>query len=609
MFEFKNRLCRKALLGPMVGLYACSFTARPANLDGPPPVDAIDAAVDASKDAADASWTDTTPVDFARPGATAIEATATSWGTLEPIGVVPGYWLAHAAPGTVAGFTGDETQINWDLLPRNIPTSIFNTSVVPFGGNSPPWLDTSSDTFVFWGEGDVLLAPGVTEFELIADDFAAVQLQAPNQIAFTDIARARFGGGAQVGSITNLNDTATWVPMRFAMRDAGGGSTFELRSRPGTTGTFTAIDKQLMRANTTNATNLLAFAFDDFGNTQLSGGRTWQAPLLNEANSNSAPPGLGLTSGSNFSIIWLGQYRVEKAGEHTFIFNTDDGHRLTIDGNEVVDRLGGNAQSSLTARDLTVGWHDIQIDWWQGGGNNRALVSVQQPGMATPAVFAPSQLRPVVTGRNRLIAVPLNGSSNLGSNATATFDLAVGLPADAKIVDADLRVAFTGDGGTAKLIAPAGTALAAFNLNNNGTTFRHVHSDATLAADGNWKLEVKNNQNQQKAVSNIYLTVTYRSLAAPAIATISSFRSGPKMFTQPVKVRAMSWQRQGTGAIAGFVRGCAAVCAFDAPWIAVTDGQPIANVTGSQIEYRFDFTSDGMQVPAIDSVTVNAEGL
>ena len=255
-----------------------------------------------------------------------------------------------------------------------------------------------------------------------------------------------------------------------------------------------------------------------------------------------------------------------------------------------------------------MGWHDIQIDWWQGGGQSRALVSVQQPGMATPAAFSPSQLRPVVTGRNRLIAVPLNGSSNLGNNALASFDLAVGLPADAKIVDADLRVTFTGDGGTAKLFAPGGTELAAFNLNNNSTTYRHIHSDATLAADGNWKLEIKNNQGQQKTVSNIYLTVTYRSLAAPAIATVSSFRSGPKVFAQPVKVRSMTWQRQGNGAIAGFVRGCTAVCAFDAPWIAVTEGQPITGVTGSQIEYRFDFISDGNQVPAIDSVTVNAEG-
>ena len=393
------------------------------------------------------------------------------------------------------------------------------------------------------------------------------------------------------------------------MRDVGGSAAFELRSRLGTTGTFTAIDNSNMRANTTLVPNLLAFGFDDFGNTQLSGARTWQEPLMNQANSGNAPLGLGISNGGNFSIIWLGQYRAEQAGDYTFAFNTDDGHRLTIDGMIVVDRLGDSPQTSQTTVPLTAGWHDIEIDWWQGGGQSRALVTVQQPGMATPAVFSPTQLRPVVTGRNRLTAVPRFGSSLVGGNSTTTFDLAVDLPADATIVDADLRVAFTGDNGTARLLAPGGTELAAFNLNNNGTTFHHVHSDATLAADGNWKLEIKNNQGQQRTVSNVYVTVTYRSLAGPAIATTSSFRSGPKIFGQPVTVRSMAWQRQGSGAIAGFIRGCAAVCAFDAPWVPVIDGAALTGVTGTQIEYRFDFMSDGMQVPAIDSVTVTAEVL
>ncbi len=605
MVDFKTQLCIVALLG----LSACSFTASPVALDGRQTGDASDGGLDAAVDAADASWTDTSLADFSRPGASPLDATATRWNTLEPNGTIPSYWIAHAAPGTVDGFTGDETQINWDVLPRNIPTSIINQSVVQFNNDAPPWLDAPNDTFVFWGEGELLLAPGVTQFELLADDFAAVQMRAPNQLAFTNVVRARVGGGAQVGSVTNPTAIATWVPIRFAMRDSGGGAAFELRSRPANIGGFAPIDNSAMRADATQSPNLLAFGFDDFGNTQLSGARIWQAPTVNQVNSNNAPLGLGMTAGNNYSVVWLGQYRVEQAGDHVFLFDTDDGHRLTIDGVIIVDKLGGSAQSSQTTVALTAGWHDIEIDWWQAGGQSRALISVQPPGQVAPAVFSPTQLRPVVTGRNRLTAVPRNGSSNIGSNSTTTFDLAVSLPADAKIIDADLRVTFTGDNGSAKLLAPAGTELAAFNLNNNGTTFRHVHSDATLAADGNWKLEIKNTQGQQKAVSNIYLTVTYRSAAGPAIATRSSFRSGAKVFAQPVTVSSMTWQRQGSGAIAGFVRGCAAVCAFDAAWIPVTDGAPIIGVTGTQIEYRFDFTSDGMQVPAIDSVTVHAKGL
>ncbi len=149
MLEFTTRLSTLAL----VGLSACSFAASPASTDGQPATDAS-----AAGDAADATWTDNSLLDFSRPGTSATDATATTWNTLEPNGIIPSFWLAHAAPGTVTGFTGDETQIDWDMLPRDIPTSINNLSVLPFNNNSPLWLDAASDKFVFWGEGELLLA-------------------------------------------------------------------------------------------------------------------------------------------------------------------------------------------------------------------------------------------------------------------------------------------------------------------------------------------------------------------------------------------------------------------------------------------------------------------
>lgn len=592
---------------PCLALAGCSFSASQGTTDGPANDTRLDAAFDAAPDGAPLSWTDTSETDFGRAGTSLVNALATPWGTIEPRGYIPGYWLAHAATGNVVGFTGDETQINWDILPRNIPTSIVNTASFNAGGGAPPWLDAPADLYVVWAEGEVRLAPGLNQFQLTCDDFAAVQMVKPGETTFSDVVKNHFPVGAVTGEVTNPDITPRWVPFRWALRDAGSGSGIDLKTRAGNSGAFTTIATEAIRVDTTQVANLLAFGFNDFGVAELVGAKQWQAPLVNLPNSNSAPSGFGINAGTTFSLIWLGQYRVDQPGMHTFVLDTDDGHRLTIDGAVVVaDKLTGGAQGSTTSVNLTAGWHDIQLDWWQRNGNARAIVTMQAPGDATAGPIPAERLRSVVTGRNRLTAVPKGGTTNTNNGGNASITMPISLPSDAKIVDADVRINYNGNGGVAKLFDPAGNQLDTFLLNDNATTFYHYHGNATLDANGDWRIDVTGQSNKQ--LSNVYLTVTFRSFAEPAIATQSSYRSAAKVFAQPVTMQKMTWTTQGAGTVLGYIRSCAAACTGADGWTSVTSGAPLIGLTGTHIEYRFELTSDGIQVPAVESVTFEAVG-
>ncbi|HPH68504.1 MAG TPA: PA14 domain-containing protein [Kofleriaceae bacterium] len=594
---------------PWLALTGCSFSASLGTTDGPTTdTSSLDASIDATFDGAPLTWTDTSESDFARVGAQLSNAIATPWGTLEPRGYIPGYWLAHAGTPNVPGFVGTEDQIDWNALPRNVATAIVNSATFSLaGGAAPPWLDAPADQYVVWVEGEVQLAPGLNQFQLSCDDFAAVQMVKPGETAFSDVVKNHFGAAAATGDVTNPDATPRWVPIRWALRDGGGGSGIDLKTRVGNTGTFLAIATNDMRVDTTQVPHLLAVGFNDFGATELVGLRQWQAPLINLPNSNSAPSGLGITLGTTFSLMWFGQYRVEQPGMHTFVFDTDDGHRLTIDGAVVVaDRLTGGAQASTTSVELAAGWHDIQIDWWQRNGQARAIATLQAPGDVTAGPLPPERLRSVVTGRNRIIALPKAGTTNTNGSGNASISMPMALPSDAKIVDADLRIAYDGRDGVARLFDPAGNQLDTIALNDNATTFYHYHGNATLDANGTWRIDVTGQGNKQ--LSNVYLTVTYRSFTAPAMATQSGYRSAAKIFERPVTMQKMTWTTQGAGTVLGNIRSCAAACTDSDAWTSVTSGAPLVGLTGTHIEYRFEMTSDGIQVPAVESVTFEAVG-
>ena len=97
----------------------------------------------------------------------------------------------------------------------------------------------------------------------------------------------------------------------------------------------------------------------------------------------------------NFAVRWTGVIKIDKAGDHTFFTQSDDGARLTIDGKKVLENDGPHPLSEKSATvQLAAGDHPIKLEFAQGGGGSAILLLWQPPGgkkelVPTSALFHP----------------------------------------------------------------------------------------------------------------------------------------------------------------------------------------------------------------------------
>jgi hexosaminidase len=80
---------------------------------------------------------------------------------------------------------------------------------------------------------------------------------------------------------------------------------------------------------------------------------------------------------------------VPRAGIYTFILSSDDGSRLTIGDQVVVDHDGPHAMSERRGQvALHRGWHPLEVLYFQAGGGKGLLLEVEGPGVTRREVPA-----------------------------------------------------------------------------------------------------------------------------------------------------------------------------------------------------------------------------
>ena len=88
-------------------------------------------------------------------------------------------------------------------------------------------------------------------------------------------------------------------------------------------------------------------------------------------------------SNTNFSARWTGQVQAESTGKYTFSTNSDDGMRLWVDGDQLVDHWSdhGATQDHGTI-DLVAGQkYSIKMEYYQHAGNATAQLSWAADGI------------------------------------------------------------------------------------------------------------------------------------------------------------------------------------------------------------------------------------
>src|SRR5690606_27717925 len=90
----------------------------------------------------------------------------------------------------------------------------------------------------------------------------------------------------------------------------------------------------------------------------------------------------GVPDADTFAVRWTGQIRIETPGLHRFFLASDDGSRLYINNQLVVDNGGlhGFQEASGTVTFEDAGFYDIRIEYFENVGAAGVQLSWDPPG-------------------------------------------------------------------------------------------------------------------------------------------------------------------------------------------------------------------------------------
>lgn len=101
---------------------------------------------------------------------------------------------------------------------------------------------------------------------------------------------------------------------------------------------------------------------------------------VRESSSGAFYPG---GPADDFAIRYTGEFTVSRGGDHTFYLTSDDGARLFINGQEVVDNDGMQAPTLKAGSiNLGAGNHTIELRYFEGGGPGSIDLDWAGPGFA-----------------------------------------------------------------------------------------------------------------------------------------------------------------------------------------------------------------------------------
>jgi hypothetical protein len=96
-----------------------------------------------------------------------------------------------------------------------------------------------------------------------------------------------------------------------------------------------------------------------------------------------------------FAIDYTGRFWIEKPGRYDFVLTSDDGARLYIDGELIVDNDGAHPPETMKGSiQLKRGIHTLRVPYFQGPRFQVALIlQVAGPG-EDPRVFSTEEFKP-----------------------------------------------------------------------------------------------------------------------------------------------------------------------------------------------------------------------
>lgn len=147
----------------------------------------------------------------------------------------------------------------------------------------------------------------------------------------------------------------------------------------------------------------------------------------NPIDIGDAPAGTAVQPDDNWSIRWTGYVLVDTAGEWTFHTDSDDGVRLWVDGQQIINAWDRHSlQRDSGSLTLNSGWHAIQMEYFQeelsGSGEAAIQLSYEGPDQSEVVIPTSHLSSSLFTGQD-IGAVSAAGSTSIDyQSGTYTID-------------------------------------------------------------------------------------------------------------------------------------------------------------------------------------------
>jgi subtilisin-like proprotein convertase family protein len=583
------------------------------------PIDAsVDAATDGAVDAMPTTmmWRDDTAAEF---GAGTVEnAFVEAYGAVSPVAYYTGGLLWRGANGDSMGAAAAATWAQVTAFAQTGKVAIAPTTSHFYYAETPPSVGlTDADSFTMMYEGEVLLDAGTYTFELWVDDHGFLEIAPSATGAFQRITSCDW---PDPSTGTFNAPAAGWYPIRYAASEDAGDFLSRLQAMGPGLPALAPIPRHRLRARVSGITGMFQSGFDD-GHLLGDVDHTIDQVTPANTNWNTGNPGdLGMTAADDFSVRWSGQFRVDVGGTYQFRYVTDDGQRLWVGNQKLLDAWDDvTHDQTSTGVTLSPGWHDLVVEHSERGGGAIASLSIAAGPELTGQTLPLDRLRPVEgraerneTGFDRTDrAIPVTGQA-------PDSTVALVAPANATVTGVDVSYSFThtywGD-LEVRLIAPNGaTALLRDNVGGatSGTELQRLFRTDLNGApvNGTWILRVNDTQASDSGTLLDFQVTVHHAAGEPPIATTSAYDSAVRDLGANINsITRVTWiERLPAGAdIHVRMRTCdaAAACAAQ-PWsAALTDSGLTPLVTARRFaQYRVELTSNGDRAPALDQITV-----
>ncbi|HTJ42351.1 MAG TPA: PA14 domain-containing protein [Kofleriaceae bacterium] len=552
---------------------------------------------------------DDTVADFTQTGATLDDAEIAAPGLISPSAYVTG---AALAKGANSELFADPKTIDWNTLDANQPAKIaLAVPLGDFGDKAPAGVGlASNDHWTVWVAGELWLEQGTHMFSLAADDNGLFEVAPSANEAYARVVTSQWFSGEATGTFNAPADG--WYPVHLAWSENDQSAKYVLRHQP-PGGTLGPIDPDRFRVAAGAQRGLVADAFDDYYLVRPTARSLFAGAMLDQDFGNTTPADTGITANTSYSFHWAAQARIDVGGDYAFTLDTDDGSRLRIDGELLIDQFTNTTQKNTTKTiHLDPGWHDVVIDYTQYAASAHARLKVASGPDLAGGPFPIDRVRPVIPRVDRVGGASDDNDLTFIAGGTASYTLTPPIPAGA-IVDGvdvgytisvsharDLQISVIAPDGTRAIVRPQG------DVDRTGATGerRTTHGLDGKPGNGQWWVEfVDKSGVDAGGTRDAAITVHYTGGHAP-IATAAAYESSIRdlgMVSRIDDVQFSADAPMGT-AVAVRLRTAATVDALMAqPWSdPVENNAPPIVGAGQFAQYRVELKSDGDHAPSFD---------